>query len=282
MFSRIATLIFVILVAATIGGAPPDAHAAANVTESEKLEALLGEFWEDFLMRSPITATGVGDPRYNDQFPNSLTEEWRIESRAFNEHWLDRLSTLDRNALHDQDRLSYDIVNRDLKSNLEGLEYPGHLLPISPLFSVPTFLARLGSGTAMQPFRTVKDYDDFLKRLDGGLEWIDQAIVNMREGVERGIVQPRVVMEKVVPQLDNLIVAQAEDSVFWGAIEKFPEDFSEADKSRLSEAYRGAIGDKVMPAYVRLRDFISEEYLPECRESVGLSALPDGMDWYAY
>jgi uncharacterized protein (DUF885 family) len=282
MFSRIATLIFVILVATTIGGPPPDAHAGVTATEPEKLEVLLGEFWEDFLMRSPITATSVGDPRYNDRFPNSLTEEWRIESRAFNKHWLERLSTIDRKTLHGQDRLSYDIVRRDLESNLEGLQYPGHLLPINPLFGVPTFLARLGSGEAMQPFKTVKDYDDFLKRLDGGLVWMDQAILNMREGVEIGVVQPRTVMEKVVPQLDNLIVANPEESVFWGPIGKFPESFSETDRNRLTTAYHSAIADKAMPAYIRLRDFIRDEYLPECRASVGFSELPNGGAWYAY
>ncbi len=282
MFSRIVTLTFFILVAATLSGTPTDSHATVTETESEKLEVLLGEFWEDFLARSPITATGIGDPRYNDLFPNSLTEEWRIETQAFDEYWLVRISAIDRSKLQGQDRLSYDIVKRDLESNLEGLRYPGYLMPINALFGVPTFLARLGSGAAMQPFKTVKDYDDFLKRLDGGLVWMDQAIVNMREGVERGVVQPRVVMEKVVPQLENLIVTDPEESVFWGPLKNFPEDFSEADRMRLTSAYHSAIADKAMPAYVRLRDYIRDEYIPECRDTVGLAALPDGASWYAY
>ena len=162
MFSRFTTLIFFILFALTFSGAPTDSHASATETESEKIDVFLGEFWEDFLARSPITATGIGDPRYNDLFPNSLTEEWRIETKAFNEHWLVRISAIDRNELHGQDRLSYDIVKRDLESNLEGMRYPGYLVPINALFGVPTFLARLGSGAAMQPFKTVKDYEDFL------------------------------------------------------------------------------------------------------------------------
>ena len=282
MFSRIATLIFFILVAAAIGGTPIDSHASAMKTESEKLDLLLGEFWEDFLERSPMTATGIGDPRYNDLFPNSLSEDWRIETQAFNEHWLVKISAIDRKELHGQDRLSYDVVKRDLESNLEGMRYPGHLLPIHALYGVPTFLARLGSGAAMQPFKTVKDYDNFLKRLDGGLVWMDQAIVNMREGVERGIVQPRVVMEKVVPQLDGLIVADAAESVFWGPIKNFPEDFAQADRERLTASYRSAISELAMPAYIRLRDYIRDEYIPECRDTVGLAALADGASWYAF
>ena len=282
MFSRIATLIFFILVAATLSGTPTDSHAVGIETESEKLDVLLGEFWEDFLARSPITATGIGDPRYNDLFPNSLSEEWRIETKAFNEHWLVRISAIDRSELHGQDRLSYDIVKRDLESDLEGMRYPGYLIPINALFGVPTFLASLGSGASIQPFKTVRDYDDFLKRLDGGLVWMDQAIVNMREGVERGIVQPRVVMEKVVPQLENLIVEDAQESVFWGPMKIFPEDFSEADRIRLTAAYSSTITDKAMPAYIRLRDYIRDEYIPECRDTVGIDALPDGASWYAY
>ncbi len=282
MIFKLSAYSMLLLFLCTLAHAPAHAVARDDVTESQKLHHLMEEFWEDYLVRSPVTATSIGDTRYNHLFPNSLTEEWRIESRVFNTHWLEKLATVDRSALQGQDRLSYDILRRDLESNIDGLRYPGHLLPINALFGVPTFIARLGSGSAMQPFNTVGDYEDFLLRLDGAIVWMDQAIVNMQKGMELGIVQPKVVMANVVQQLDGLIVDDPETSVFWGPLKNFPDEFSAADRERLTAAYRAAIADRAMPAYVRLRDFMRDTYIPACRDSVGLSSLPGGEDWYTF
>jgi uncharacterized protein (DUF885 family) len=102
----------------------------------------------------------------------------------------------------------------------------------------------------------------------------------MREGMAKGVVQPRPLMDKVLPQLDQLISDDPTKTLFWGPIEKLPESFSAADKARITEAYRKMIADEMMPSYVRLRDFIKNEYKP--RDTVSLSALPDGKAWYAF
>jgi uncharacterized protein (DUF885 family) len=256
--------------------------AQAAPTESEKLAKLLDEYWEESLVLNPITATAIGDPRYNDRFPNSLSREFIAETKAFDERWLSRLKTVDREALAGQDRLSYDILKRDLEEDLEGFRFPGELLPINQFGGVPSFFAQLGSGKSIQPFKTVKDYEDFLKRADGIVAWMDQAAVNMREGVKRGVVQPKIVMQKVLPQLEKLLVEPPEKSIFWGPIENMPKELGEADRARLSDAYRAAIKDKWLPAYRRLHGFIRDEYLPKCRDTVGLAALPDGAAWSGY
>ena len=134
----------------------------------------------------------------------------------------------------------------------------------------------------MQPFRTVKDYDDFLKRVDGFVAWVDQAIVNMREGVRSGYTLPQVLAERVLPQLDAQIVARPMTRCTGVPSRKMPADFPAADRERLTAAYRAAIETKVVPSYRKLRDYMRDEYLPKCRESVGLEALPDGKAWYEY
>lgn len=268
------------LAAAPVFGAPLSKGLA--LTEGQKLNALLDRYWEEVLVRQPVTATAIGDPRYNDQFRNSLTPQARAEDRAFLAKWLKALRGVNRARLAGQDRLSYDILLRDLRLDRAGLRFPSHLLPIHQMGSVPSFMAQLGSGGSLQPFKTVKDYEDFLARADRMIAWMDQAIVNMREGVRRGVVQPRAVMEKVLPQLEQLRVADPEKSVFWGPIQALPASFSESDKTRLTAAYRAAITGRVVPAYTRLRDYLRDHYIPHCRESVGLSALPDGRAWYAH
>src|SRR5262249_50815689 len=110
----------------------------------------------------------------------------------------------------------------------------------------------------------------------------DQAIANMREGVTRGIVLPKILMQKVLPQLDQHIVARAQDSTLWGPIAALPASFSAADRERLTAAYTQLIAGTIVPAYRKLRGFITDEYLAKCTDTVGLGGLPGGAAWYAY
>lgn len=255
---------------------------APAADESQKFRTLLDVYWEAYLRLNPVTATAIGDPRYNDRFPNSIAPEFRAQAKRFCQDWLKVLGGINRTQLKGQDRLSYDVLKRDLTEELEGMRFPSWMAPINQFGSVPSFFAQLGSGGSIQPFKTVKDYDDFLKRADGVVAWMDQSIVNMREGMAKGVTQPRAVMQKVVPQLEAMVVAEPGKAIFWGPIERLPKDFSEAQKQRITEAYRAAIKEKIVPAYGRLRDFVRDTYLPACRETVGLGALPDGKAWYAH
>lgn len=282
--SRMMTLAAALLVAGLpLGAAVKSApvHSVA-VSESVKLKHLLDAYWEAYLLRNPITATAIGDNRYNDRFPDSLSAEARAQEKAWTQQWLHRLETVKRTHLKGQDRLSFDILRRSLQEDLEAFRFPAHLVPINQAGSVPMFFAQLGGGRSIQPFATTKDYDAFLRRSEGFITWMDQSILNMREGIQKGVVQPRVAMEKVVPQLDAMLVEDPTKSVFWSPIAAFPEALSAADRERLRAAYLTAIRTRIVPAYRRLRDFIRDSYLPACRDSVGLQALPDGQAWYAH
>ena len=174
------------------------------------------------------------------------------------------------------------ILLRELDNDIEGARFPGWMQPINQFYSLPNQLAQLGSGSSAQPFKTVQDYDNWLKRAGQIPVLFDQAIANMREGVAAGVVQPRVLMDKVLPQLDALIVAEPEKTLFYKPIGSLPAEFSAEDKARLTSAYRTLIGETLMPSYRKLRDYIRNDYLPRTRASVGLAALPDGAAWYAY
>jgi uncharacterized protein (DUF885 family) len=268
--------------AAAALAADAPAAAQAEETKAQKLDRLYAEYWEEVLKINPITATFIGDPRYNDQLPNFLTAEMRAKGEAFDKRWLETIEAIGPEGLDGQARLSYDIFVRDRKISLEGNRFPGWMQPIEQFNNLAGFAAQLGSGTMAQPFATVKDYDNWLARGKVLPAILDQAVANMREGMAKGVVQPRPLMEKVIPQLDALINADPEKTLFWGPVGKMPESFSAADKARITAAYRAMIADGLMPAYVRLRDFIRDEYLPKTRDTVSLSALPDGKAWYAF
>jgi uncharacterized protein (DUF885 family) len=269
--------------------AMPMAHAADTpatvqpaTSKAQQLDKMYAEFWEESLQRNPIQATYVGDNRFNDQLPNFFSPQYRDESIAFDKKWLARFAAIDPNDLDGQARLSYDVMQRNLNLDLESYQFRTDYMPLSQFFNIAGMFAQLGSGTSAQPFATVKDYDNWLARAGNAPELFAQMQANMREGVKTGMVQPKVLMLKVLPQLDALIKDKPEDTLFWQPIVNMPKDFSDADKKRLNDAYRALIAEKLMPAYRSLRKYVNDEYLPHCRDSVGLAALPNGKALYAY
>ncbi|MCZ8114815.1 DUF885 family protein [Silanimonas sp.] len=276
-------------------GLPALAHAQstpaapATSTASEAVQpadaaadALFAEYWEASLKLSPLRATFVGDARYNDQLPDLFSDQSRAESSAFNKAWLARVEALDLEALSAQRRLSAEILLRDLKLEIEGERFPGWQQPLDQFRNVAALFAQLGSGTNAQPFKTVQDYDNWLKRASRLPVLFTTMQANMREGMASGVVQPRVLMQKVIPQLDALIKDKPEDTLFWRPIANLPADLPAAEKERLTAAYRTLIAEQLMPAYRELRRFVADEYLPKTRDTVAISALPDGEAWYAY
>lgn len=267
---------------ATAAKATPAQASEARAADVQRLEQLYADYWEASLKLNPVQATFVGDARYNDQLPDFLSAAFRQQMHDFQKHWLDQVSAVDASELTGQARLSYDIFVRERRLALEAVRFPDWMLPVNQFGNFAQFFAMLGSGTNAQPFVTVKDYDNWLARGAAAPALFDSAIANMREGIKAGVVQPKVLMLKVLPQLAELVKEKPEDTLFWGPIQRMPADFDEAERGRLTAAYRAQIAEQIVPAYQRLHDFIRDEYLPACRDSVSLSELPDGADWYAY
>ena len=288
-----SSILFATTCVALLGGCAtstvPDAVATtpatpgvAVQTESQRLAALFDDYFEDLLRLNPLLATSIGDPRYNDRFVVSIAPDVIAQEQKLERDYLARIVAIDRARLTPQEQLSYDIFKSSREREIEGFRFPSELIPMNQFYSTPNSFAQLGSGNGMQPFKTVQDYDNFLKRVDGFVRWADQAIVNMRLGVERGYTLPRILAERTLPQLQAHVVPKPEDSLYWGPIRTLPADFPAADRERLTQAYRAAIETKVVPTYRKLHAFMRDEYLPKCRTTAGMEALPDGKAWYAY
>ena len=249
-------------------------------TESRQLREMLEAYFEEFLELAPLFATSVGDHRYDDRLGIVISEEQRERRRLLYQRYQIRIATISTERLEGDDRLILAVFERTLARNLEVLRFNQHLQPVRQLNSMPVDFPVMGSGTGLHPFKSVTDYDNFLKRIDRFSIWVDTAIANMRKGLGLGIVQPKVVIEKTLPQLDAMIVVEPKQSLFFQPILQMPQHFSESDKARLTVAYSQAIEQKIVPAYRKLRSFIQEEYLPKTRATYGLSNLPNGVAWY--
>jgi uncharacterized protein (DUF885 family) len=280
----LALAIATALVGTVVQPAPAQAAAATRPaeTKAQRLDRLYAEYWEEVLKLNPIQATFQGDPRYNDQMPDFFSAAFRDQARSFTERWLKRIEAVGADGLSGQDLLSYQIFLEDARDSIESDKYPGWMLPVDQMNNIVTLAAMMGSGSGAQPFKTVKDYENWLARGQRMPVLIDSAIGNMRAGMKAGVVQPRALMVKVVPQIDAVMNQDPAKTVFWGPIGAMPESFSAADKARLTAAYRDMIEKQLMPAFGKLRTFIAEEYLPATRDTVGMDKLPGGAEWYAF
>ena len=178
--------------------APAAQQVTAPAAEAgQRLNAMFEQYFEEYLVLNPLVATQLGDNRYNDRLPNYIGPEYRAQAHEMNERYLAAVQEFDPARLSGEDRISYEIFLSERLRQRESERFPGYLLPLAQTGGLPTMMPALGSGTNAQPFVTVADYENWLKRLDGFVVFMDQAIVNMREGVAKGVVQPRPVMEKV-------------------------------------------------------------------------------------
>jgi len=248
---------------------------------SQDLAALVNTYWEEYLKSNPVSATFLGDNRYNDLLYIDFTDERRQEARAFDRKYLTALSKFNRSKLNAQDKIDYDVLKFELESELDGLSHNTNLMPFSQIDAVPNAMVLLGNGKGAQPFKTVKDYENWIKRASVFPAWADSAIVYFNRGVQQKMILPKALVVKMIPQLNAHVISDVQKSVFYGPVNMFPADISEADKKRLTDAYTSLISQQLVPAYRRLRDYLQNEYLPEARTTSGYSALPNGDEMYA-
>ncbi len=268
-------------------GAATESRAAAKAAraasaEAQRLRDITEAWYEHHLQLNPLKATAQGDHRYDDRFGDYVSERWMADGLAIEQEALEQLRGIDPARLTGEDLLTYESFRYGREIAIEGFRYPSELLPVSQFAGLHTYFAVLGSGAGAHPFNTTQDYEHFLARMDGFVAWVDQSIANMRSGAERGLVQPRIVVERMIPQLAALAVSDPQQSVFWQPIAQFPAAVKPADRERLRQAYVGKLAQQVLPAYQRLHDFLKDEYLAQARETIAWSELGNGAEWYAY
>lgn len=254
-----------------------------SVTEMKKpFNDFLDAYFEERLRFFPLEATQIGDNRYNNLLPNDISESFRADIKDFYTRYQSELNTYQRDSLSVQEQVSYDIFKREMEVNLRGLTFNDHYIPVHQFWGMTLTIPQIASGKSYQPFKSSKDYDDFLERIDGFSIWVDTAIVNMRKGLSAGYTYPRILMERVLPQAQDMLVTDVKQSIFWEPIAAMPDTISGTEKERLSKAYAEAIESKVIPSYKKLHDFLRDEYIPKTRTTSGFSDIPGGNEHYQH
>lgn len=277
--------------AAAVPAMPAFAQADAAATEAaaqsehDKLFALFKAADEKFLELNPLSALFRGDMRYADRLGNFLTDEYNAQTVANAKANLAALARIDRAALNATDRIAYDVFEYNQHETLEDFAPEVLALtevrPINHFAGFHTFYPTFASGQGAAPFETLEDYENNLKRHAEYVELIDRAIAKFREGQAAGVYETKLTIGNVVEQLDTQLAMGIEESPLWGPVEMFPDSISDADQARLTEEYRASV-EAINAAHTRLRDYLRDEYLPQARESVGLSQMKGGAELYEH
>lgn len=248
------------------------------------IDSIASNYYEQYLKLYPLDATSQGDLRYNDQLPINIDKDFISGEVAFYNSVQKQLDQVDYKSLSDDDKVVFDVLDFTLKDKTEAYAYHPEYIPFTQFGGLPLNFPLYGSGEGSQPFKTEKDYEDWLKRMDKFPLWMDAAIENFKEGINNKMVLPKKLIVKMIPQMkaEEIINPNFEKNIFYGPIQHFPKDFTPAQKDKFTKLYQEAISKKIIPAYTKMGKFLETEYLPKGRDTDGYNSLPKGNDIYAY
>jgi uncharacterized protein (DUF885 family) len=249
-----------------------------NISHSERLHKLFEINWEYRMIEYPEYATYVGYPGQNHRWIDNSLESIERRKRELRDP-LRVLETIDRSELSEVDQLNYDLFKRNIEIGIEGTRFKSEYLQISQLGGVHQQAAQVIS--VMSTF-TIEDYNDIIERLEGIPVMIDQAITLLGKGLESGITPPRITLRDVPEQVENLIVGDPMENPLMKPFGEFPVTIPEKERKQLVKRAMDAFAENVVPALRKLHIYLAETYIPGARESIALSDLPDGREWYAY
>ena len=257
---------------------------------SDRLRALLEEDWQYWMAQYPETATALGYPGHDASWTDYSPAA--IAARA--EHLRAtavRLEEIDRAQLPAPAALDYDLYREMIATAIEGLEFGNDAMPLrgvvvrnlrTPLNQMDGVQQDIPRVISLMPASAVGDYENIVSRLRAAAALIDRTIALLQDGLAQGTTPPRIALRDVPRQVEAQIVARPLESPALEPFTRFPAAVSAGDRDRLTAAAAAAYTEGLRPAFTRLRDFLVATYLPACRDSVGVNALPRGAELYAY
>lgn len=279
----LSTSCFIIAVSVVLIGCKKTDYPLTKETPPD-IDTVAANYYEQYLKLYPMEATSQGDLRYNDQLPINIDKDFISGEISFYNSVQNDLKKVDYESLSDEKKTIYDVLDYTLADKIERYAYHPEYIPFTQFSGLPLEFPLLGSGEGSQPFRTEKDYNDWLSRAEKFPLWMDAAAENFRQGIKHRHVLPKKLVVKMIPQMEaeELISEDFEKNIFYGPVRKFPAKFTPAQKEKYTALFKELVSQKIIPAYKKMGDFLEREYLPKARDTDGINALPNGKEIYAY
>lgn len=259
------------------------------------ISEVFAEFYDFKKGINPIEATKAGYHDYNDTIANYISDDYILHLKDRYTYFLEEIGKYDSTQISAADYMSMRVMEWDCTVKLEGVMNP-MVTVASPIYDLPSFelmplfqiqslhlyVAQLAGGTSVQPFKSIEDYNNWLSRLEDYITFIDTGIEKMKVGMDSGVVLPKVLTLKMLPQVRSFIDVPLEENLFFQPVMNFPDGISDVDMDILKSNYEDFIQEKLSPKYKELNAFLTDEYLPACRDTDGLLDLPNGNETYQY
>jgi uncharacterized protein (DUF885 family) len=242
-----------------------------------QLNQLYGDYWEFILKEYPLSATYLGDHRYDGSLEDASENAFHRRV-AQSKKYLDQLRSIKKPSSK-PDLLNYELFERELKDNLEAAKFRPFLTPVTQRSGLQIDIPEL---ITYHPFGSHSDFENFSSRLRAFPRLVDQVIQSMRTGIRARIVLAKVTVEKIIPQLEANVVQDPKKLDLYKSVQNIPPVIDSTEAVRIRNDVDEAIRQSVVPAFEKLLAFFKEEYLPACRNDVGVWSLPDGSERYAY
>ena len=255
-----------------------DLAADKTLSDTDRLHKLFDLDWDRGIHESPEFATSVGYPGLDGLWTDM--SQAAIDGRKAELQWpLSVIKAIDRAKLSKADQLNYDIFRRDVEMGIEGNKFPGELLAISQLGGVQQSVAQT---IDQMPKKSVESYENILSRLRATPQLVDQNIALLKRGLAQGITAPKITLRAVPIQILDVIPEEPMQSAMLKPFTEFPENIPAADRERFRAEAVKIYKEQLVPSYNKLYDFVTKEYLPGARKTIGVKDLPNGEAWYAY
>jgi uncharacterized protein (DUF885 family) len=248
--------------------------------KEQNFKAITDAYFDGKNELNPLDATQNGQNEYNDKLVFEMTDSYRKKQAAFYDKFENELTTIDTTALTAEEKNSYDIIKWEVAVGKDLLKYDTNLMPIHQFWGTHLTMGQYAGGTSAQPFKTEKDYKNFLKRMDLFAVWVDSAMVYMKKGIDKGMVLPKALTVKMIPQFESMVTTNVEDNLFYSALKAFPKEITADQQETLKKEYATTIKEKLEPQFKKITAFLKNEYLPASRTTSGIGSLPNGKELY--
>jgi uncharacterized protein (DUF885 family) len=255
-----------------------DSPVPADNPQATALHQLFDREWDRNMRESPLYASDLGDYRFNDKWPDASMAAIQ-KSHDEDQQALADLLKIDRSALSPQDQVSYDLFKWQINDGNDSFKFHEYLFPLNQLGGIQT-VGDIASQSLR--FETIKDYQDWLTRLKTFGPYMDQTIALMQQGVDEKRVLPKVVADRIPPQIADNIVDDITKSPFYSPFLKQPAFIDAKTWGQMQVEAKDSITNIELPAYKKLQDFFNNTYEPNARTALAVTTLPDGKDYYAY
>ena len=211
-----------------------------------------------------------------DEHPMGVFSKERFEKEsAFAKAQLKKLQAISSETLSETERISLELLKFKHQETVDYYAYESYL---NPLLSDSGFHSSW--NYMVRPISTYKQAVSYLNKLKALPEVVDQYLPLLREGVEKGVSQPRVIFNGYESTYDSQIVADYKDSFYYEPFLNLPSSIAGAQRDSLLVAARSAIEQQVVPSFERVKTFFETEYLPKTRTTLGVSETPNGKAYY--